>query len=571
MLNVLSLKNWPMAVKMGLPAGILVVLILGFGYAYHYTSNSMIATMDKIVKSDMHGAADIAKISNKVYDLNGNFYKLMTQYASGKDAESLLTLKVKAQEIVDGLNKYKSDNNLSPEVEEEIDGLLLGLGKNYIGTNDDGIFDVAEQMIALDVGFVLDSLENYNVTYNALSTTLDRLVNDTVEKSELQAQKSSLRATQLLITILSVAGAILLGVIVLASVIGVSTISSINLIAEATLKLADGDHTVDVKALDRGDELKGIVNSLQVFKENQIQMEQMSVEQDEMRVKNEKERRVEMEKIANDFESSVGQIVAAVNVAAKDIQDMSGKLSTTARSTSEQSEMVTNAADVASQNVGTVAAAAEEMSASVQNISRNISETAHTAQLCSDSAALSQEKLDQLQDAMGKIDTVIQSISDVAEQTNLLALNATIEAARAGDAGKGFAVVASEVKQLATETHKMTAEISDRLSDIKSSANATISSVNDIIVQISEVTEKTTNIASAIEEQNNATQEISKSANEAATGTHNVTETMGSIRIAVDESSSSTAQLQESSQNLSVRAVELEESVQDFLTKVRTA
>jgi len=44
-----------------------------------------------------------------------------------------------------------------------------------------------------------------------------------------------------------------------------------------------------------------------------------------------------------------------------------------------------------------------------------------------------------LAEAVDKIGSVANIISEIADQTNLLALNATIEAARAGDAGRGFA------------------------------------------------------------------------------------------------------------------------------------
>ncbi len=70
-----------------------------------------------------------------------------------------------------------------------------------------------------------------------------------------------------------------------------------------------------------------------------------------------------------------------------------------------------------------------------------------------------EQRLEELEGALGEVSTRSRDIQKIARQTNLLALNATIEAARAGEAGKGFAVVATEVKGLARQTGDVTAGI----------------------------------------------------------------------------------------------------------------
>jgi len=60
---------------------------------------------------------------------------------------------------------------------------------------------------------------------------------------------------------------------------------------------------------------------------------------------------------------------------------------------------------------------------------------------------------------VNQIHKLANSILEITEQTNLLALNAAIEAARAGDAGRGFAVVADEVRKLAEQSGKTASDI----------------------------------------------------------------------------------------------------------------
>jgi aerotaxis receptor len=113
-----------------------------------------------------------------------------------------------------------------------------------------------------------------------------------------------------------------------------------------------------------------------------------------------------------------------------------------------------------------------------------------------------------LSTAVEKISEVTKLIGEVAEQTNLLALNATIEAARAGDAGKGFAVVAGEVKSLANQTARSTDDINRQVADIESSTRAAMDAMVEMQQRIGEIDRVAHGIMSAMELQTSATRDI---------------------------------------------------------------
>ena len=169
-----------------------------------------------------------------------------------------------------------------------------------------------------------------------------------------------------------------------------------------------------------------------------------------------------------------------------------------------------------------VASATEELSSSVNEISRQVQESARMASDAVGQARGTTERVSELSKAATRIGDVVELINTIAGQTNLLALNATIEAARAGEAGRGFAVVASEVKALAEQTAKATGEIGQQINGIQAATQDSVNAIKEISGTIEKLSEISSTIAAAVEEQGAATQEISRNVQQAAQGTQQV-------------------------------------------------
>jgi len=163
-----------------------------------------------------------------------------------------------------------------------------------------------------------------------------------------------------------------------------------------------------------------------------------------------------------------------------------------------------------------------------------------------------------------EIGQVIKVITSIAQQTNLLALNATIEAARAGEAGKGFAVVANEVKELAKETAKATEDISRKIEAIQGDTKAAVDAIASITSVINQVNEISGTIATAVEEQNATTNEMSRNVSEAARGSGEITSNITGVAQAAESTSRGATDTQKAAQDLVQTSAKLRRLVEQF-------
>ncbi|MBH5400804.1 HAMP domain-containing protein [Bradyrhizobium sp. CNPSo 4010] len=337
-------------------------------------------------------------------------------------------------------------------------------------------------------------------------------------------------------------------------------------------KLASGDFSVVLPGLGRKDEVGGVAAAVEKFK---IVSEQKAREEAEAKIRQDQlaaaQRKAEMHKLADSFEAAIGEIVDTVSSAATELEASASTLTATAARGQELTTMVAAASEEASTNVQSVASATEELSSSITEISRQVQESARVAGDAVNQARTTTDRVGELSAAAARIGDVVELINTIAGQTNLLALNATIEAARAGEAGRGFAVVASEVKALAEQTAKATGEIGQQIASIQTATEHSVGAIKDISHTIERLSEISSTIAAAVEEQGAATQEISRNVQQAATGTHQVSSNITDVQRGASETGSASSQVLSAAQMLSGDSNRLKLEVGRFLGNVRAA
>ena len=250
--------------------------------------------------------------------------------------------------------------------------------------------------------------------------------------------------------------------------------------------------------------------------------------------------------------------------AAEELTATSQQMSTNAEETSSQANVVTAAAEQVDKNLQTVATATEEMSSSIKDIARNASDAAKVSNSAVGVAQKTNQTVTKLGQSSAEIGEVIKVITSIAQQTNLLALNATIEAARAGEAGKGFAVVANEVKELAKETAKATEDISRKIETIQTDTKESVEAIATIGGIINQINDISSTIASAVEEQNATTNEMSRNVGEAARGSGEITKNITGVAEAAQSTAHGAGDSQKAAHELARIANELKELTSKF-------
>lgn len=372
----------------------------------------------------------------------------------------------------------------------------------------------------------------------------------------------SIVALPLLVATLSVLYSVFAGRYVLAKVI-----RPFEDLSSWMSQIGDGIYELDIGHTDRADEIGDMCRALEKAKKGAFLLKDLREQAEAQRLEHD----AKLLELAAKFESRVSEVVNGVAAASSQLESTATAMADSAHVSATQSSTVSEAMETAASGVTAAAAATDEFALSINEISRQASGSAELARKAAEATRKADQTIANLALSAAEVGEIVELISSIAQRTNLLALNASIEAARGGEAGRGFAVVAAEVKELAAQTAKATERVSVQIQKIQEDTGVSVSSLQAIARQISDLEVTSVSIAAAVDQQSAAGQDLARSIDLAARSTERVTTSIAQVREGSLATGVAAAQVLSSSSELKHQSAALRSQVDDFLNLVRQA
>ena len=512
------LKNLKIRVKLYILIGVALIGMFIIGGMSFYLMGEMNEMTSDISTSWLPSIDTARNLSGTLSNIRLNELGYLTAISEEVEESSLQYLQSEKEDMNTLLATYKE---LIDEEERDFYDNAMNLWTQY-NDADETMMALAkegriEEARAILEGECVELYNSLNSAFNEIITYNSKGSNDAAEESSSLYKTATYMMTAVIIAIIFV-GVIFSFVIVRLIKIPISEIEN------AAIKMAEGDLDVEISYTAKDElgvlaaQVRRLLHKLQVILDDENKFLAKMAEGD-----------FTVDSICEEeYTGGFHPLLVSFRSIAEKLNDTMLQISQSASQVANEAEEVSSGAQTLAQGSTEQASSVEELAATINEISNRVNQNAENARQVNDTAGsvstkmnVSNEKMQQMMQAMGDISNcsseigkIIKTIEDIAFQTNILALNAAVEAARAGSAGKGFAVVADEVRSLASksaEASKDTAAlIENSLKAVENGTQIADETAQSLVLAVNDVNEMTGIIGQISEASSNQADAISQ-------------------------------------------------------------
>lgn len=524
------IKNRKLKTKLSINIVITTIMLIGLGVTSFLGFRHVADLSDNMVDNNVAPMREIATIQTNMAQINIDILTMFDTINGKatliKDIDSLYAANDEALHAFKKANLTTEDKKQLAYFEEKLADMKSAASSVISDTSS--ALDDAELLGAQNRYY-----QNVKTKFDDATKQLNVLNDMNYEEVEKSSQAISDFGVKISLIFTAVIVAMLISLFIFNAYITKVILKGIRHLQTAVHKVSSGD--LSYRSTYNGrDELGDITNDLNEMSENlRLMMEDVKKASTDVKASSDNviisseiisamttEMDIEMKMMGEQIQTQIGSMRESTDA----MDQMTGGVQNVAEYALKVSDLTKDSAEKTNDGIAVINNLVSQMDR-ISGVMRS-----------------STDVVSKLVNRVGEVEKALDTVTNIADQTNLLALNAAIESARAGEHGRGFAVVAEEVRKLAEQSRLAVVDINTVLKKIQSESKTTIdvmntglseseagqkiisetevtfsdllNRVNDISLQMQNVSQETEEMAAGIEEVNTSISDVTEISNQ---------------------------------------------------------